>query len=443
MIFDSQLPELRLFRSLERGIRIQQNPAFASLVIAGDNEGAPVHRWFRFKESYSEKLLPTVLNQITPKLGREFSLLDPFCGMGTTLTSAQLLSASGVRVHGIGIERNPFARWAAEVKVNWHRVDLNLMEKLRGCVRHQDRPALPTLTSISQGRCISRYMARRIISTRDALLQWKQSETREAMLLGLASAIEPLSKVRKDGRALRIVQKPLSRFETVVGERWSGIEEDVIRLRAKNREVDMPEQKVLRGDGRNPVGAGIARNSVDLVLTSPPYPNNIDYSEVYKLELWLLGFIADKDSFLKLRKSTFRSHPTCDSSSPSESFTRATKVEDWGKMLGPLLERTEMIGEKWRSRLIRGYFADLWTSLQGLSEVLKPGGFAVIVIGNSLHGTNESPCLIPTDLILGLMGRSLGFELERLLIARPLKRRLSGNHFLRESVVVLRKPYVS
>jgi DNA modification methylase len=29
----------------------------------------------------------------------------------------------------------------------------------------------------------------------------------------------------------------------------------------------------------------------DLILTSPPYPNNIDYSEVYKLELWLLGFI--------------------------------------------------------------------------------------------------------------------------------------------------------
>ena len=32
-------------------------------------------------------------------------------------------------------------------------------------------------------------------------------------------------------------------------------------------------------------------------LLLPPYLNCIDYSEVYKLELWLMGFVSDQKRF--------------------------------------------------------------------------------------------------------------------------------------------------
>lgn len=63
----------------------------------------------------------------------------------------------------------------------------------------------------------------------------------------------------------------------------------------------------------------------------------------------------------------------------------------------------------------------------------------MFVVGNSLHGGAATPYLIPTDLLLGALAERLGFTIERTVAARSLKRRLSGNHFLRESIVVLRK----
>jgi hypothetical protein len=89
--------------------------------------------------------------------------------------------------------------------------------------------------------------------------------------------------------------------------------------------------------------------------------------------------------------------------------------------------------------LLRAYFADLWASLAGFYKLLRVGGYAVLTVGNSLHGVGGFPFLVPTDLILAKIATIHGFEVKQISVARNLKRRLSGNHFLRESVVVLKK----
>jgi hypothetical protein len=443
MILDSQIPELRLFRRFEGEIDLEQNRSFGPLVIASDNERLPVHRWFRYKESYSAQLLCQVVSLLHPQLGQKFSLLDPFCGMGTSILSAQTMSSQGYEIDALGIEQNPFAAWAAKTKLNWQDVDTGLTDQLSGCLSAPfRRVSLPRLSSISQGRCISRYIAKRIVAAREAISTRLSGATRDAMLLALAASIEPVSKIRKDGRALRIVSRHTPNFEGVVLRKWRDITEDVDGLRQGKTHMRGVTQRVIAGDGRRPISAGVVRNSIDLILTSPPYPNNIDYSEVYKLELWLLGFISDSHSFLNLRKSTFRSHPTCESEAALPAgFLEASKLEKWGRILSGLVSRSDAAGQMWRSRVITGYFADLWASMVEHFEVLRAGGHDVIVIGNSLHGSADAPCLIPTDLVVAMMGLSLGFECNKVHVARPLKRRLSGNHFLRESVIILRKPY--
>jgi hypothetical protein len=70
---------------------------------------------------------------------------------------------------------------------------------------------------------------------------------------------------------------------------------------------------------------------------------------------------------------------------------------------------------------------------------LRTNGVAVFVVGNSLHGGKHMPYVIPTDLLVSTLGGAVGFRVDRVAIARNFRRRLSGNHFLRESVVVLRK----
>lgn len=63
------------------------------------------------------------------------------------------------------------------------------------------------------------------------------------------------------------------------------------------------------------------------------------------------------------------------------------------------------------------------------------------VVGNSVHGTAEDPVMIASDVMLGRLAELAGFEVEVVLVARDLPRRRTASRFVRESVVVLRKPF--
>jgi len=96
--------------------------------------------------------------------------------------------------------------------------------------------------------------------------------------------------------------------------------------------------------------------------------------------------------------------------------------------------------EAWRRKLFIAYFSDIRTSLREQFRVLRGGGRAFVVVGNSLHGGEYKPYLVVTDLLICKLANSVGFEIEHVSIARSLRRRLAGNHFLRESIITLRKP---
>jgi hypothetical protein len=440
MISDKDLPELENYRRLEQELPIATVPSFGPLVVSGENETSPIHRWFRYKEAYSAQLLDSVLSYAGLDNRRRLVLLDPYCGVGTTLLSAQgkldcISSATG-------IERNPFVSFVARAKLGWPAIDTRQFEDIALAVLSatDDQPAtLPELSSIRTGRCISRHIAGRLLSIRNSILQFPDSATRDALLVGLAASIEPLSRVRKDGRALRLVDRSHQHVIPMLRKKWVEIQSDVDRMQATHAGV--VKTKVKDGDGRALKAAGIEATSVDIVLTSPPYPNNIDYSEVYKLELWLLGFVNNSEEFLRLRKSTLRSHPTSDlNTTPDADFLKAIGTNPLARFFDPVVKRTEAYKQTWRNRLALGYFSDLWMSLREQHRCLRPGGQVFLVLGNSLHGCAGEAYLIPTDLLVGQLGKVLGFELERILIARNTRRRLSGNHFLRESIIALRKP---
>ncbi|MDP1363097.1 DNA methylase N-4/N-6, partial [Klebsiella variicola] len=46
----------------------------------------------------------------------------------------------------------------------------------------------------------------------------------------------------------------------------------------------------------------------DLIVFSPPYPNSFDYTDIYNVELWVLGYIGSSADNLTLRNQTLRSH---------------------------------------------------------------------------------------------------------------------------------------
>jgi DNA modification methylase len=438
MIKDEDLPELGRFRAAERSLPIRTDDSFGPLVVATDNDDVPIHRWFRLKESFSPDLLETIITLLYPKRPATLSLLDTFAGVGTTLLSAQFFPDTVI--NAIGIERNPFIAFAAKTKLRWPDINPEefLAEGRRMLAAADERHSvLPSLSSISTGRCITLHKSRQLIAIRDRINSLKHAATRDALLLGLAATIEPTSKIRRDGRALRIVERQALRITPTITAQWNRIASDCTITKARLPQPAMP--LLLEGDGRHPQKLGILPASVDLVLTSPPYPNNIDYTEVYKLELWMLGFITHATDFLSLRRQTFRSHPTCANPALTPDFVEAMATGGLKSTLNPIFARAAE--DPKRLRVFQGYFSDLWTTIKNIHDVLKPGGHAVLVVGNSLHGTNDGAYLLPTDLVIAQMATPLRFTVIDTIIARNLRRRLTGNHFLRESLVILQKTH--
>lgn len=267
----------------------------------------------------------------------------------------------------------------------------------------------------------------------------------DLLMLGVAAAAEDLSFFRKDGRALRILgpNELVESRESLTTERalariWARYRADLLSLTRQRRgEVGLP--KVLLGDGRlrPELNEFLQGRPVGLMVYSPPYLNHIDYTEVYKVELWLLGFVKKQKEMLGLRKSTLRSHASA--RIPGQDVTLPDDVLE---AIATASDIVEASGSRWHSHFrstASGYAMDLLLSLRWQAALLRPGRQVVCVIGNSSHGRAGKSATIAVDLWYARLAEAAGFCVERIEVARRLRRRGTDCDFLRESVVVLRK----
>jgi hypothetical protein len=174
-----------------------------------------------------------------------------------------------------------------------------------------------------------------------------------------------------------------------------------------------------------------------LIVFSPPYPNNIDYTEVYKLEAWMLGLYADQASFTAQRWRTLRSHASLDFGDAPIGLSEAERKQVH-KLIEPLLNAVPG-DDRYaaaRRRTISGYAYDMLQTLTHLRGAIAPEGWLVYVVGNSLHGGQGADgLLIAADLLIARLAEFAGFSISELAIARVPSRRRTSSPYLRESVV--------
>ena len=75
-------------------------------------EDRAVHQWYRFVLSFPPHLVQNYLDRLD--IHGSDTVLDPFCGTGTTLVECKKLG-----IASIGIEPNPMAHLASSLKVDW------------------------------------------------------------------------------------------------------------------------------------------------------------------------------------------------------------------------------------------------------------------------------------------------------------------------------------
>lgn len=407
------------------------------------NHSQPVHSWYVLKEAYSFELPLWVIHRIKNNYSHTVEhVLDPFVGCGTTGVS---LTNEGIHVDGL--EYNPFIRFVAAAKSKAHLLNIDTMsgyiQRLSKPTPEKKRFSWPKLTTFHNEKYFRRCDVRHIRFLIDEINNMDGDVHAKSFLkIGIAKSLEQISNLRKDGRALRYeVKTERPRADSLIPQLWNKMLMSMDNLSLNNLQFN-----VYQGNAKNlrevkAIGSTgyseLPSEFYDLVLYSPPYLNNFDYTEIYKLELWMLDFISDYEEWTKLRKETIRSHPSVRFESTC-LLEGNNELLDIGRWLRFVSSSKCLVGRSAKDMpdVILGYFDDMYLALTEQYRVLKPGGFLVYIVANSRH----SYLPIATDIVLGAIARAIGFESLELAVLRKRNGRTGQKNYLRESAVFLRKP---
>ena len=242
-------------------------------------------------------------------LDENATVLDPFCGTGTTLVEAK---KRGIR--SVGIEAVPMSAFAAETKLDW-QVDPEDLERDTAAIGERASERLaemdgqslrclsPTQTKLLLKNSISPLPLHRTLVLLDEIAQVSPHRA-EHLRLALARHLPTSIGNLRFGPEIGL---GVAKDDAPVLEVWSAqVRRMANDLRRWSVRTPVPA-RVIRGDARMS-GSLLAPESIDAVITSPPYPNEKDYTRTVRLESVLLGFLDDRESLRAVKRDLVRSN---------------------------------------------------------------------------------------------------------------------------------------
>lgn len=351
----------------------------------GTNAGAdelPFQSWRNFKEAYAPELVQRAVGESKIAVRRA---LDPFGGSGTTALACQFLG-----VHPTTVEVNPFLADLIEAKLCQYDAD-KLARDLGVIASMAPKGAQHTSTrldhlpptfvepGINDRWIFDQPVAQRIAALLEAIEGLSDKKHRRLFRVLLGGILVEVSNVVISGKGRRYRRgwQSRTRASTCVDDAFFASARaaigDIHRF-ASRRETDY---ELIRGDART----AISNAKCDLALFSPPYPNSFDYTDVYNVELWVLGYLRSFASNRELRTSTLSSHVQVSrafSPPPSGSLLLDQTVRELANGRSNLWDKRipEMVG---------AYFADLIGIVRQIKGSLSPGGSLWLVVGDSRY----------------------------------------------------------
>ena len=231
---------------------------------------------------------------------------------------------------------------------------------------------------------------------------------------------------------------PAKSDSPVIAPWLSCVESMAADIEGLKERKDIPAE-VVHGDSRR-IAALIPPQSVDAVITSPPYPNEKDYTRTPRLESVLLGFIQSKGKLQEFKRTLMRSN--------TRNVYRGDDDDGWVAKFPQIQQVAEEIErrrvamgktsgfERMYAKVTRLYFGGMARHLSDLQTVLRPGARLAYVVGDQ---ASYLRVMIRTGQILADIAASLGYRVLGIDLFRSRFSTTTGD-YLREEVLVLEWP---
>lgn len=435
--------------------RIKMIDLFGEADIRNNNKNKLLHSdrgfhdWYRFVLSYPPHLVRDYIKHF--KLDKNDLILDPFCGTGTTLVEAKLHG-----IPSIGIEANPFAFFASTVKTDW-TVDVNELKNCAAQIREKallmlketgvsDSPS-PTNLSVSNlmtlnseknkiilKDSISAVPLHKVLILFNCIKEYINEKSYQYLLIALGNAIVYEISNLKFGPEVGVGKIKSDVY--VIRTWYNQVIKIAIDLEPLNGKRNTFSQ-VIKGDSRN-IASVLNGKKISAVITSPPYPNEKDYTRTTRLESVLLDFINSDKELKSLKKTLVRSNTRgVYKEDTDDQFVQ--NISEIQRIAKEIEERRIELGktsgfEKLYHKVTKLYFGGMAKHLEELKTVLKPGANLAYVVGDQ---ASYLRVMIRTGQLLGEIAESIGYELVEIAQFRTRFSTATKTN-LNEEVVILR-----
>ena len=325
-------------------------------------------QWTHGYHRYPAKFLPNVVKKIIEDYAPQNGIIaDLFAGCGTTLVEA--------KVHGrnsIGTDINPIATLITRVKTtpikpdilqaaynqiiiqlnNFNaEIDINIKthERIDYWFRPEEKQKIAYLYQIVNNikvRTVREFFLVAVSHILKNCSWWLQSST----------------KPQKDPR--KNIPDPFDSFKHHCVIMMNANTQYYTEL--KNKKFLKVTSKIYQADARQ---TQIDDTSIDIIITSPPYVTSYEYADIHQLTGYWMEYFSDIMKFRKLFIGT--------------SYSGNTSYKIPNNKLGQAVV-TKLLEKDTRLALdVANYFNDMQSVSKEIFRILKPNGYACIVIGNT------------------------------------------------------------
>ncbi len=388
------------------------------------------HGWLRLTPAYSVKLVDQVLAEFGDGARTVF---EPFSGTGTTPLCA---AYRGLRA--VATDINPFLIWLARVKTakytEKHRAELQAASK-KIATRVRDgkarTTALPPLKNIE--RWWHPAELEFVAALRAEVDRAADGPVSDLLKVAFCRSMISLSNAAFNHQSMSFKDSSRTRQVSLALEHPNAkfVEQFLSDVRTvADAATDNPpgNVRIEKRDARGQSGLGAPEGSFDLLITSPPYPNRMSYIRELRPYMYWLGFLTDAKEAGELDWEAIGGTWGIATSrlltwKPTDAFIP--------KYLPPIIEKISAAHPKngvLMAQYVHKYFDDMFGHFQSAAKIVRPGGSAHYIVGNSTFYGH----LVPAERLYCDQLLAAGFKAAdaRAIRKRDSKKELVGFHVI-------------